>query len=66
MALGETVQIMRKLLLDLARDLEKGRLGNKTAAQRVRVNSILFEKISKTYRKESLQLEKKSSSSGSL
>lgn len=59
MALKDTVQTMRKLLSDLARDLEKGFLGNKAASQRVRVNSVKFEKVSKAFRKESVTLEKK-------
>ena len=58
MKLEETIQIMQKLLSDITKDLEKGSLGNKTAVQRVRVNSILFGKISKVYRKETLDSEK--------
>jgi hypothetical protein len=58
MAFEETVQSMRQLLLDLSKDLEKSFVGNKSASQRVRVNSVMFEKISKTYRRESLELEK--------
>ena len=60
MAIKETVQIMRTLLLDLSKDLEKAYLGNKTAAQRVRVNTILLEKAGKLFRKESIASEKKS------
>ncbi|MCX6987681.1 MAG: hypothetical protein NT065_05965 [Chlamydiae bacterium] len=59
MAFKETVQNMKQLLADLSRDLDKGFLGNKAALQRVRVNSILFEKTSKVFRKESLALQKK-------
>lgn len=59
MALKDTVQTMRKLLSDLARDLEKGFLGNKAASQRVRVNSVKFEKVAKAFRKESVATEKK-------
>ena len=59
MALKDTVQTMRILLSDLTRDLEKGFLGNKAASQRVRVNSINFEKASKIFRKESVALERK-------
>lgn len=61
MALKDTVQTMRKLLTDLAKDLEKGFSGNKAASQRVRVNSIRFEKASKSFRKESVATERKSS-----
>lgn len=60
MTLKDTVQTMRKLLTDLAKDLEKGFLGNKAASQRVRVNSIRFEKASKSFRKESVATERKS------
>lgn len=60
MALKDTVQTMRKLLSDLAKDLEKGFSGNKAASQRVRVNSIRFEKASKSFRKESVATERKS------
>ncbi len=59
MPLKDTVVVMSQLLKDLAKDLEKSGLGNKSAAQRVRVNSVIFEKISKVYRKESLASEKK-------
>ncbi len=59
MAFKETVQVMKKLLADLSKDLEKGFFGNKAASQRVRVNSILFEKTSKVFRKESLTAERK-------
>jgi hypothetical protein len=58
MAFEETVESMRQLLVDLSKDLEKSFVGNKSASQRVRVNSVLFEKISKTYRRESLELER--------
>lgn len=58
MAFEDTVQSMRQLLLDLSKDLEKSFIGNKSASQRVRVNSVIFEKISKTYRKESLEIER--------
>ena len=63
MALKDTVQTMRKLLSDLTRDLEKGFLGNKAASQRVRVNSINFEKACKMFRKESVASERKTTKS---
>ena len=59
MAFKETVQDMKQLLADLLLDLDKGLLGNKAALQRVRVKSIVFEKTSKLFRKESLIAQKK-------
>ena len=59
MALKETTQEIRELLIVLLEDLDKGALGNKTASQRVRVNTIYLEKIAKIYRKESIASEKK-------
>lgn len=58
MALKETICTLRELIDALASDLEKGGRGNKTAAQRFRTNSIKFTKISKIYRKESIQAER--------
>lgn len=45
---------MEEMLSGLMRDLKKACKGNKTAAQRVRANTIKFAKLSKVYRKESL------------
>ena len=46
-------------MLSMCDDLEKLSKGNKTAAQRVRTNSLLFAKIAKLFRKESVSLSKK-------
>ncbi len=59
MALKDTTALLKELLSEILRDLEKSAKGNKTAAQRVRVNSIHFEKTAKQYRKESISAEKK-------
>ncbi len=45
---------MKKLLHEIAHDLEKSFKGNKAAAQRVRTRTIKFAKIAKEYRKESI------------
>lgn len=58
MALKETVKRMHTLLEDLSKDLQKAtEKGNKTASQRVRTNSIKFSKLSKQYRRESVDSE---------
>lgn len=59
MALKETLGAMRHHLLQLSSDLEKAARGNKTAAQRVRTGSIHFAKLSKIFRKESVEADKK-------
>lgn len=45
---------MKCLLLEISHDLGKAGRGNKAAAQRVRINTIQFAKVAKTYRKESI------------
>lgn len=59
MGLKETVNHMTSLIQEMIHDLGKAMEGNKTAAQRVRTNSIKFAKLSKAYRKESVAQEKK-------
>ena len=59
MALTTTIKNLNALLEELTVDLEKATGGNKAAAQRVRTNSIKFEKVAKLYRKESIVNEKK-------
>ncbi len=56
--LQETVDAMQEMLHGLMRDLGKACRGNKTAAQRVRANTVKFAKLSKVYRKESLSAER--------
>jgi len=62
MALKDTVSTLKKLIENINRDLDKAIAGNKAASQRVRTGSIKFEKTAKTYRKESIAVEKKSGS----
>lgn len=57
MALKKTTKNMENLLNAIMTDLEKSER-NKAAAQRVRCNSIKFEKMAKIYRKESMQVVK--------
>jgi hypothetical protein len=59
MALRDTINQMHQFLSTLGKDLAKASKGNKTAAQRVRTNSINLGKIAKKYRKESVAQEKK-------
>lgn len=61
MALKETVLVMKKQLSEMSKDLDKSLKGNRSAAQRVRTNSIKLAKIAKTYRKESIAAERKKS-----
>lgn len=58
MGLKETTNHLKKLMHEIAHDIEKAAEGNKTAAQRVRTNSIKFAKVAKVYRKESVAAEK--------
>ncbi len=59
MALKDTVAKMDKLLEAIAKDMGKATTGNKAASQRVRTNTIKFEKIAKKFRKESVAAGKK-------
>lgn len=61
MALKNTCIMLRKLLVEMPRDLDKAERGNKTAAQRVRIGTIKFAKVAKVYRKESVDAEKRTS-----
>ena len=56
--LQQTVREMEELLENIQTDLTKAKTGNKAASQRVRTQSIKFEKTAKTYRKESIKNEK--------
>jgi DNA-binding protein H-NS len=58
MGLKETTNQIKRILDEIAHDLVKASEGNKTAAQRVRTNSIKFAKVAKVYRKESIAAEK--------
>lgn len=59
MALKETTNKMKDLLCQICKDIDKSERGNKAAAQRVRTGTIRLEKTAKTYRKESIAMEKK-------
>ena len=58
MSLSETMNHLNQLLGMITKDLVKVGRGNKSAAQRVRVGTIRFERIAKEFRKESLRSEK--------
>lgn len=58
MALKDTMNQMGQLLGELSYNLKKAEKGNRAAAQRVRTGSIKFAKISKVFRKESVDAEK--------
>lgn len=58
MALKETIDQVKELLLQLSEDLEKAAKGNRSAAQRVRTGTISLAKVSKIFRKESLDAER--------
>ncbi len=60
MGLKDIINKMHQILERLDYDLKKSERGNKAAAQRVRVGSIKFSKLSKEYRKLSIDEEKKS------
>jgi len=66
MSLRDTIHHMNQLLIHISESLAKASGGNKAAAQRVRTGTIIFEKVAKLFRKESVrddkitQLKKKS------
>lgn len=60
MALRGTIEQLKDLIQSIQYDLDKVGKGNKTAAQRVRTNTITFAKTAKIYRKESISEFKKS------
>ena len=49
---------MRDIILEMLIDVEKAENGNSTAARRLRVKSVEFNKISRDYRRESMVAEK--------
>jgi hypothetical protein len=59
MALKDTGAQVEELLSEMMRDLDKAMRGNKAASQRVRTASVLFTKVAKLFRKESIAAEKK-------
>lgn len=58
MSLKDTMSYLSNLLTSTTKDLMKVHRGNRTAAQRVRVDTIKLEKIAKIFRKESVEAEK--------
>lgn len=58
MALQSTISHLKDMLNQITQDLQKAESGNKAAAQRVRTTTVRFEKLAKTYRKESISSEK--------
>lgn len=63
MALQSTISHLKDMLSKISQDLMKAEGGNKAAAQRVRTTTVRFEKLAKTYRKESIQSEKQTKGS---
>ncbi len=59
MAIGDTLSLLQKIVSKMVDDISKVYKGNKSAAQRVRVNTIDLEKVAKKFRKESVAAEKK-------
>jgi len=59
MDLKECIQHMKNLMDSMNADLRKTARGNKTAAQRVRTATVLFAKVAKNFRKNSVSLGKK-------
>ena len=59
MSFMETTEELAILLQTVLEDVPKVLKGNKTAAQRIRTKTVKIAKVSKIWRKESLELEKK-------
>jgi hypothetical protein len=59
MSLNQKTDLLVDLLETILVDVPKMEKGNKTAAQRIRTNTIKLSKISKEWRKLSLNSEKK-------
>jgi hypothetical protein len=59
MDLKECMHRMKSLIDGMNVDLKKTARGNKTAAQRVRTATVVFAKIAKHFRKESVFIGKK-------
>lgn len=58
MGLIHTIEELRQLTGMLEKDLCKTQKGNLSAAQRIRVNTVLMEKVGKKFRRESLLAER--------
>ena len=59
MAILDLSEDLQELLEDILEDLPKSVNGNKSAAQRIRTKTVRLAKLSKEWRKNSLDLEKK-------
>ncbi len=59
MAFLQTTEELTLLIQAILKDIPKVLKGNKTAAQRIRTKTVKIAKVSKVWRKESLDLEKK-------
>ncbi len=59
MSFLETTEELVELLQSILEDVPKMLKGNKTAAQRIRTKTIKIAKVSKVWRKESLDQERK-------
>lgn len=60
MAFDKITEDMSDLIESIVKDIPKVYRGNKLAAQRVRTATIKLTKVSKKWRKLSIELEKKS------
>ena len=58
MALMDTIETMKKMIVEMQRELEDAAQGNKAASRRVRKSTLNFAKIAKIYRKESVEAGK--------
>jgi hypothetical protein len=59
MSFNQTTDVLVDLLETILVDVPKMEKGNKTAAQRIRTNTVKLTKVSKEWRKLSLNSEKK-------
>jgi Histone H1-like protein Hc1 len=59
MSFLQTTEELVDLLQTILEDVPKMLRGNKTAAQRIRTKTVKIAKVSKIWRKESLEQEKK-------
>jgi len=58
MALMDTVETMKRMLTEMQMELEDVIRGNKAASKRVRKATLNFAKVSKIFRKESVEAGK--------
>ena len=58
MALMDTIETMKRMLVEIQTELEDVVRGNKAASKRVRKATLNFAKIAKVFRKESVEAGK--------